>query len=245
MSSDHDPVRLNTDPGTSPWLRTMLSDAQADASSTVDIDRMTVRVEAAILAGPPSPDLHVPAKTHLGSLTTSKAIIVGAGLAIGTAIGTVWMLKKAPHSVPQPPASLTQPLNTLPANPAASAAPTLAESAAAPVENNEAARQSPTPSTPPSATSRDSRPTGLNEVALLDLARSSLGTDPRRALSLTQEHAKRFPHGALAQEREVIAIEALSRLGQTDAARSRGSEFERRYPGSAHQQKIDQTTRGR
>jgi hypothetical protein len=222
----------------------MLSDAQADASSTVDIDRMTGRVEAAILAGPPFPDLPAPAKTHLGSLTTGKAIVVGAGLAIGTAIGTVWMLKKAPHGVPQPPASVTQPSNTLPANPAASAPP-LAESAAAPVENNEGARQSPTPSTPSSPTSRDSRTSGLNEVALLDLARSSLGTDPRRALSLTQEHAKRFPHGALTQEREVIAIEALSRLGQTDAARSRGSEFERHYPGSAHQQKIDQTTRGK
>jgi hypothetical protein len=62
-------------------------------------------------------------------------------------------------------------------------------------------------------------------------------------LSLTREHARRFPQGALAQEREVIAIEALSRLGRTEAARQRGTQFERQYPGSAHQPKVEQVTR--
>ena len=243
MSSDRDPVRLNADPGTSPWLRSMLSDAQADASSAIDIDRMTARVQAAILAGPFSPDLPLPAKTHLGSLTTSKAIVVGAGLVFGTVLGTVWMLKRAPHSVLQPQAVVSQPLRTPPINPAESAV-TASESAATSVENADDSRQTPASPTSSGSTARDSRPAGLNEVTLLDSARSALATDPGRALALTQEHMRRFPHGALAQEREVIAIEALSRMGQMDAARNRGNQFERRYPGSAHQPKIDQTTRG-
>ncbi len=241
MSSNRDPPRLSTDPATSPWLRSMLSDAQTQGSTTIDIDRMTERVQAAILVSPPSLDIPAPAKPLLGGLSAGKVIIVGAGVVLGTALGTVWTLKQASRSVPQPPVAATQPLGANSLNPAASAP---SESAAAPVANSEVLRAAATPSALASSTSHDSRISGLNEVALLDLARSALGTDPRRALWLTQEHIRRFPHGALVQEREVIAIEALSRLGQTDAARSRGNEFERRYPGSAHQPKIDQTTRG-
>lgn len=244
MSSDRDPVRLNADPGTSPWLRSMLSDAQADASSAIDIDRVAARVQAAILAGPLTPDLPGPAKTHLGSLTIGKAIVVGAGLVIGTSLGTVWMVKRAPRNVPQPQAVVSQLLRTPPVNPAESAG-TSSELAAAPGQNDDEGGRTPASPTSSSSTSRDSRAAGLNEVALLDSARSALATDPRRALALTQEHMRRFPHGALAQEREVIAIEALSRTGQMDAARSRGIEFARHYPGSAHLPKIDQATRGK
>jgi hypothetical protein len=164
-------------------------------------------------------------------------------LAIGIVAGTVWNLKKARHTAPQPSAAITQSSTLAPSGSATGVAPPQ-ESAAAPVTTDEVAHQSPPLSPPAGASSRDSRASGLNEVALLDAARSALATDPRRALTLTQEHARRFPHGALSQEREVIAIDALSKLGQTDAAKARGSDFERRYPGSAHQPKIDQTTRG-
>jgi hypothetical protein len=42
----------------------------------------------------------------------------------------------------------------------------------------------------------------------------------------------------LAQEREVIAIEALSKLGRADDARSRAGRFEQQYPNSAHRRKV-------
>lgn len=85
---------------------------------------------------------------------------------------------------------------------------------------------------------------GATEVSLLDSARAKLRTDPKRALELTREHARRFPNGALVQEREVIAIEALRRLGQGDAAKKRGEDFNQHYPDSAHQSKIEQTLKG-
>ena len=61
---------------------------------------------------------------------------------------------------------------------------------------------------------------------------------PKRALPLTREQARRFPRGVLAQEREVIAIEALRRLGQKDEASSRADRFRETYPGSAHQRTV-------
>ncbi len=43
----------------------------------------------------------------------------------------------------------------------------------------------------------------------------------------------------LRQEREVIAIEALRRLGKADQARERGSDFRREFPDSAHGRAVD------
>lgn len=243
MSFDQDPTRLKADPTTAPALRSMLSDAQTATSNSLDVDRLTLRVEAAITAGLPGPNLHAPVKSGLRGLTGGKAILVGAGLAIGIVAGSVWNLKKARVGALQPSAAVAQASAMPSLAPAASVAPPQ-ESTVASAAIEDTSHQAPTAAPQVGANSRDSRASGLNEAALLDSARSALSTDPQRALALTQEHARRFPHGALSQEREVIAIEALTKLGQTDAAKARGSDFERRYPGSAHQPKIDQTTRG-
>ena len=65
---------------------------------------------------------------------------------------------------------------------------------------------------------------------------------PRRALAMVgwseallpavHEHETRWPHGALEEEREVLAIRALARSGQTAAACSRAARFRRRFPAS-------------
>lgn len=72
------------------------------------------------------------------------------------------------------------------------------------------------------------------ELDLLARARRIVGSAPERALQLTAEHARRYPHGVLAQEREVVAIDALARMGHTDLASARASRFAERYPDSAH-----------
>jgi hypothetical protein len=79
---------------------------------------------------------------------------------------------------------------------------------------------------------------GLPEAELLRKAQALLSEDPSRALALTREHEQRFQRGALAQEREVIAIEALKRLGLARAASDRAAEFEKRYRGSVHQSRV-------
>jgi hypothetical protein len=49
------------------------------------------------------------------------------------------------------------------------------------------------------------------EFSLLEQAQGAMRGDPQRALELTDRDARLFPSGALVQEREVIAIDALVR----------------------------------
>jgi hypothetical protein len=73
---------------------------------------------------------------------------------------------------------------------------------------------------------------------LLEQARSALKADPARALLRANQHAARFPGGALVQEREVIAIKALRQLGRTAEADRRSEAFAKAFPGSAFARKL-------
>jgi hypothetical protein len=80
------------------------------------------------------------------------------------------------------------------------------------------------------------------EARLLSRARRELANDPAQALQLTERHRLRFPHGVLSEEREVIAIKALSRMGKQDAAQARQERFMRQFPDSPHAGKLDATS---
>jgi hypothetical protein len=73
-----------------------------------------------------------------------------------------------------------------------------------------------------------------SEASFLRRTRAALVADPAQALRMTEEHASRYPRGVLLQERDVIAIDALVRLGRRDEARARATAFHARYPSSAH-----------
>jgi hypothetical protein len=92
----------------------------------------------------------------------------------------------------------------------------------------------PAPSAP-----RTSLHSQLGEAELLERARRSLSGSPNQALALTRLHQARFPKGALKQEREVIAIEALRRLGRANDAEQRAGTFEKQYPDSAHRRAVE------
>jgi hypothetical protein len=78
-----------------------------------------------------------------------------------------------------------------------------------------------------------------NEAALLERARRALASDPKLALSLARRHEKEFPNGNLRQEREVIAIEALRRLGRSNEATHRADDFQHEFPNSAHGRSVE------
>jgi hypothetical protein len=133
---------------------------------------------------------------------------------------------------------------TVPLVPAADrAAPDVASPAVdPPLDSSPAALQKPTRALRESRGSRASRPAAaLEEAALLERAQAALARDPAAALALTREHQRRFARGALGQEREVIAIEALKRLGRHEAASSRAAAFERRYRSSVHRPRLERT----
>lgn len=82
------------------------------------------------------------------------------------------------------------------------------------------------------------------ERALLDHARRALASDGGvEALGLLDRHAKRFPRGKLAEEREALAIEALVHAGRLDEARARAADFRRKSPQSLYLEAIDVTLR--
>ncbi len=81
-------------------------------------------------------------------------------------------------------------------------------------------------------------PPGESELALLDRARTHVGSDPAGAMRALDEHRARFPNGTFAQEREVLAIETLIRLGRRPEAKARADAFGRAFPTSAHRRRI-------
>jgi hypothetical protein len=77
-----------------------------------------------------------------------------------------------------------------------------------------------------------------SELALLERAARSLAAAPAVALALTENHERLFPTGAMVEEREVIAVSALVRLGRPGEARARADLFSRQYSDSAYAIRI-------
>ncbi|WP_437544224.1 hypothetical protein WME97_35230 [Sorangium sp. So ce367] len=94
----------------------------------------------------------------------------------------------------------------------------------------------PASASPPSAGAAEEAET---EVHLLQRAQDALAADPGSALALTGDHARRFPAGALGQERELIAIRALLALGRAAEARARAASLLERFPGSAYRGRLE------
>ncbi|MEO7113774.1 MAG: hypothetical protein ABI183_25265 [Polyangiaceae bacterium] len=76
------------------------------------------------------------------------------------------------------------------------------------------------------------------ETKALEQAQDALKTDPEYALSQCDDDAKFFPNGMLVQEREVIAIDALTRLGRMPEAKARAKKFATDYPDSAQLPRV-------
>jgi hypothetical protein len=73
-----------------------------------------------------------------------------------------------------------------------------------------------------------------DEETLLLAARRAMRSSPSRAMEPLANHARLYPHGMLAQERELIRIQALLALGRREQAEHYRDRFESAYPGSAH-----------
>jgi hypothetical protein len=94
------------------------------------------------------------------------------------------------------------------------------------------------PSLPSDPLSTEPAPLPETELALVTRARGMVATNPGGALQALDAHRSRFPHGNFEQEREVLAIEALVRLGRRDEARARAGAFAVAFPQSAHRRRI-------
>ncbi|MGK4006153.1 hypothetical protein WMF31_26275 [Sorangium sp. So ce1036] len=150
----------------------------------------------------------------------------------------------APPAEPAPAAPPpTEPAPAAPP-PAAPAPEAEAPRAAAPAPRREAARAArpAAPAAPPGTTAAPSGDELLREARRLEQARAALADSPEASLSTLDAHRSEFPNGQLAEERELIAIQALMRLGRADEARARAEAFLQRFPSTAYTERVRRLT---
>jgi hypothetical protein len=179
----------------------------------------------------------VAAPSGLGFMT---GLFGGVALGVGLSGAVTFGLSAFDDPAPRPAAGGVVTVPGRPAQPRltplgdGSSAPVVSSAAPAPL--SPAARAKPTAVQAPRA---ELEPVAVSELALLRRAQTELGLTPARALQLAEEHAARFAGGALEQEREVIAIDALVRLGRRGEATTRAERFRQTFPGSAHERRLD------
>lgn len=88
---------------------------------------------------------------------------------------------------------------------------------------------------------RGGRDDGLTaERELLAIARTAVARGQGdAALSALDRHARQFPRGRLAEERESLRIQALIAAGRKDEAKDRAKDFGQRFPGSLQKKAIE------
>lgn len=89
-----------------------------------------------------------------------------------------------------------------------------------------------------SAVAAFEEPSIADEAKLLELARTQLAQDPARALEFVQRHLQLHPNGQLSAERELIAVEALLRLGRRPEAEQRAAPRLQQAPLSLYARRL-------
>jgi hypothetical protein len=245
MTNPQDPPRLvDTEEG-SDRLRNLVRECKNDVATPEDVKRLESRLVPLIwlpptAAGPGATATSGSGATSATAATTSGAALkTGAAIAIAAALagGGLWLSKSTSQPVVRTPAAAEERTS---GPSAVEQAPTVEAPAAVPSEVDD---QTPPATNPPGRSAAPERQpsevVGESESDLLGRAQAALRADANRALSLAAEHRRKFPNGVLVQEREVLSIEALERLGRHKEAVSRAEGFLRSFPGSAHRSKVN------
>ncbi len=252
-----DPVRLKLSADAPPLAIEALDRARSDAP---DAARLRA-IEAGVLAklglppsgggdaggggGPSAPSAGAPSAGAAGAGASAVTKAGAVALAAGVAIVALVVVSRTPDASITPPAVATR--SAIDASPALSTALSIAEPGPPPisVEDLPAASAAPSAlaraasSVRPAASEADPAASEKAEVALLAAAQAALGARPLETLARCDEHAARFASGTLVQEREVLAIDALLRLGRRPEAEARASRFRAAFPRSGHLRRIE------
>ena len=218
-------MSLTTLPPLDPEIDNLL-DSERNPPSAPEVSRARVQQRLGVTLGfAPPVALPRALQPSASGVTSATALKLGVALlAIGGAGAGGWLLTHRPTAAKV----ITSPA----AVPAPAPAPVLEQ-------------DSPSVSAPPLAPHHRVNVAApvedlAAERALLDGARSALAArDAPRALALTADHAREFPRGQLAEERESIVVKALVTSAQPDAARARAARFHRAHPHSIFLPAVD------
>jgi hypothetical protein len=232
VSTNDPPFLKDAGSGAPESLRALFDAGTRDLPTAEELAR--VEAKLAPLFTPPvaAPS---PASSGTGALVKAGLAVIGGAIVAG---GLWFATRPSVEPAPQKPTPPAAPAPAAPeaANPPAVVPPSATEAPSA------AEPEAPVTADKPKSAAAP-KPAPVPEDVLLEQARRALGSDPKRALSLSREHEASYPGGVLTQEREVIAIEALRRLGRTDEAARRLERFERLFPKSAHRRKLEQPSK--
>jgi hypothetical protein len=137
----------------------------------------------------------------------------------------VMLRTETPTASPAATGPVASPLATLerPVDPVPASAPLVVQPQAQPSDEKRA------PAAPRSADNL------AEEVALLSQASADLHAGrPAAALAVLDEHRRKFPHGALVQERTSARVQALCALGWMSDAQAELARLSRMAPNSPH-----------
>jgi TolA-binding protein len=183
------------------------------------------------------------ASVFAGSAFRAKLVVSMVSAAIGAgggAAGHAYYASRMTASVvvaaPSDAASVSAPATPTPVE----AEPAAAADSTAPVASAAAS--------PSGAARSEDRTRGAAslraERLLLETASAALMRgDSASAIATLKKHANSFPRGELAQEREVLLVQALAASGDDAAARRRAKEFKEKFPGSLQQGSVDKASR--
>jgi len=82
-----------------------------------------------------------------------------------------------------------------------------------------------------------------DEARLLEQARSALSSNPARAMDLVERHQQMYPNGQMGSERELIAVDALVRLGRQAEAERRAAPYLQQTTDSLYARRLRQLLR--
>jgi hypothetical protein len=223
-----DPPRLReAGSEASPELKDLFLDAQKPEPLTPATDARLLAKVTALGALPAAP-----------LVKATPWLIAGGAVMLAGALALVAPREKSPPvtGIGRPPPATTA-LAPVPAERTASALPEPQPPSDAtrsvPVSSPSAARLMPAEA--PSV-SEDAL---AGEAKLLNQAHAVMATDPHQALAIASEHAKRYPRGQLAAERELILVQALVKLGRTREAEARGRALRKSVPSSIYGERLD------
>jgi type IV secretory pathway VirB10-like protein len=205
--------------------------------------RLAERLAVPLAAGAALGSAAGAAKAATGaSLFAGLGAKVAAVVALSAVAAAVVVTKLESKPTPQAPSAQVE--KTKPAPPSAEIAEALPTPSAAP---------EPLPSEP--AVPQKAAPSGAHtatpaheleeEAALLHQAQSAWRTgQSAQALQLANQHAQRFPHSQLANERDVLRVLSLCKLGQVHAAKQVGARLLRTAKGSPWYQSVAESCAG-
>lgn len=195
------------------------------------IGPMPAGVRTSILATLPSAPPAAVTAAGAGTLGVAMA----AGITAAASVAAVWLGTRSAATVAPSPARAA-PIVTAAGSPEP-AAESPSTVASTPLPTPPALPASLRPATgarpkPPARGDREPVESLAEESSLVARARASLAAEPTAALTIVDEHARRFPKGELASEREYLRIRALQALRRDAEARLRARSYLAAYPSS-------------